>query len=946
MIKYLTIAFVLILPLCGAYPLQQDSSLIILADSASPGPHGHQQRTDRYQDPVITGSYNNISFHDFSSDLKKRYGISIYFNDEWVKGLKVSLSGDSINLTAFLKELLNPAGINFIYRGRGQYFLTGKINVNTDWLTEDEEIAEADNIDNTDDVTNSLSYNKKIRHITVGSTDNAETGQVLLSGRISSASSGEPVPGATIYVEGTNKGEISDGEGFYAIRLRAGEVYNLNVSCMGMESETYLLELYSGGTVNIEMQEKLIDIREVVVRSGRHDNVRGMQMGFQKINIKEIKTIPVVMGERDILKIAEMMPGVQNVGEGSSGYNVRGSGSDQNLFLLNEVPVLNTGHLFGFFSAFNPDLISDFNLYKNNFPVEYGGRLASVFEISTRKGNKKEFGARGGISPVTASILAESPLRKDRSSMVLAMRSSYSDWILGKLDAPELRSSEAAFYDLASSVHITTSESSSLQLFGYHSNDRFRLAGTDRYMYGNTGASIIYDRQLNNMWTMNSALVYSRYTNYHASTENPATAWQHRFNVDHREIKTKLTGYQWSDHTTTAGAGIISYALNQGKYEPYGDDSFLAPLNIGKEQGLEMSVFAADEYRLNDRLTLYGGIRLNLYKYLGPNNIYSYPASLPREQEHISDTSSYGWLSTIANRGGPDYRLSANYSFSPTASLKASFNRMRQYLFMLSNTISIAPTDRWKLADPHIEPPLADQLSLGVYKNFPAMAMELSGELYYKKTRNQVEYRDGADLTLNPLFETAVIQGEQEGWGAEILLKRNAGRLTGWLSYAYSRSFVTVDGENSWERINMGKPFPANHDKPHSLNFVGTWRISRRFSLSGNLVYSTGRPITYPTGLFTIGGESGIVYSGRNEYRIPDYFRADISINIEGNLRREKLAHGSWMISVYNITGRRNAYSVYFRNEGGNINGYKMSIYGTPILTVSYNFKLGNYAVN
>lgn len=946
MIKYFSIAFLLLLPLCVAYSQQETESLIGMSDSSSIGSPEYQQQQFPYQDPVISGSYNNVSFKDFSSDLRQRYGINIYYNDEWVEGLKVTMTGDSIRLTDFLHELLSPAGIYFVYRGGGQYFLTGEINVVADVIAGRGEITEPENMEKPGDVSSSLSYNKKIRQVTVGAPDNAESGDVLLSGRISSASSGEPVPGTTIYVEGKNKGEISDGEGFYAIRLRAGEVYNLNISCMGMESESYIVKLYSGGTLNIEMQEKLIDIREVVVRSGRHDNVRGMQMGFQRIDIKEIKNIPVVMGERDILKIAEMMPGVQNVGEGSSGYNVRGSGSDQNLFLLNEVPILNTGHLFGFFSAFNPDIISDFNLYKNNFPVEYGGRLASIFEISTRKGNKKEFGARGGISPVTASILAESPLKKDRSSIVLAMRSSYSDWILSRLDAPELRSSEASFYDFASSVHVSTSESSSLQLFGYHSNDRFSLALTDRYMYENTGASLIYDRQLNEMWTMSSALVYSRYTNYHASTENPFTAWQHRFNVDHREIKTKLTGYSWTDHTTTAGASIISYSLNQGKYEPYGDDSYQATLEIGREQGLEMSVFAADEYRVNDRLTLYGGLRLNLYKYLGPNDIYSYPASLPRDSQHITDTTSYGWLATIENRGGPDYRLSANYSFSPTASVKASFNRMRQYLFMLSNTIAIAPTDRWKLADPHIEPPLADQLSLGLYKNFPRMAIELSGELYYKKTRNQVEYRDGADLVLNPLFETAVIQGEQEGWGAEILLKRNAGRVTGWLSYAYSRSFVTVDGENPWERINMGEPFPANHDKPHSFNFVGTWRISRRFSLSGNLVYSTGRPITYPTGLFTVEGETGIIYSGRNEYRIPDYFRADLSINIEGNLRREKLAHGSWMISVYNITGRRNAYSVYFRNEEGSINGYKLSIYGTPILTVSYNFKLGNYAVN
>ncbi|HDZ40789.1 MAG TPA: TonB-dependent receptor [Bacteroidetes bacterium] len=944
--RIFTILLLILLSAASAYSLQpagNSTAYFCTESSAIPSPARQSSRDDH---PLITASYKNTPFKVFVSDLKERYGITIYFRPEWVEELTVTASGDSIHLGTLLEDILSPLDLHFVYRGKGQYFLTGTVSITGDFMAVTTEPEEPDPGPEPGDITGQYSYEKKIRHATVGSPENVRTGLALLSGRITSATSGEPVPGATVIIEGTSKGEISDGEGFYAMRLEAGETYNLTVSCMGMEKETYILDFNSTGTLNIELQEQLIDIREVVVKSGRHDNVRGMQMGFQRIDIREIKSIPVVMGERDILKVAQLMPGVQNVGEGSSGFNVRGSGSDQNLFLINEVPVLNTGHLFGFFSAFNSDMISDFTLYKNNFPVEYGGRLASIFEISTRKGNKKKFGARGGISPVTASLLAETPIVNDRSSIVFAGRSTYSDWILKRLDSPELKSSNGSFYDLMTSIHVIPSESSSLQVFGYYSKDRFALAGTDRYMYENAGSSVVYDRKLNERWTMSSAAVFSRYTNQHTSIENPFTAWQHRFIVNHRELKTRVTGYKWSDHTITAGAGIISYALNQGSYDPYGNESILAPLSLGREQGLELSFYGADEYAIGDRLTLYGGIRLNLYKYLGPNNIYTYSPSLPKAPEHITDTTSYKALETIENRGGPDYRISANYTFSPTASVKVSFNRMRQYLFMLSNTIAISPTDRWKLADPHIEPPLADQFSLGFYKNLPRRALEISAELYYKKTQNQVEYRDGADLILNPLFETAVVRGEQEGWGAEILLKRNAGRLTGWMSYTYSRSFVRVNGENSWEKINDGNVYPSNYDKPHSFNFVGTLRISRRFSISGNVVYSTGRPITYPTGLISIDGERGIIYSGRNEYRIPDYFRADVSLNIEGNLLKEKFAHGSWMISVYNVTGRRNAYSVYFKNEGGSLKGYKLSIYGTPIFTVSYNFKLGNYAVN
>ncbi|TFH36152.1 MAG: TonB-dependent receptor, partial [Bacteroidia bacterium] len=760
-----------------------------------------------------------------------------------------------------------------------------------------------------------------------------------------SVNSGEPVIGATLFVEGTSIGVITNGEGFYALQLTPGTTYNISISCLGMEKEKYIVEVNNSGTLNIEMREQLIDIQEVVVRSGKHDNVRGMQMGFQKIDIKDIKSIPVVMGERDILKIAQMMPGVQSVGEGSSGFNVRGSTSDQNLFLLNDIPVLNTGHLFGFFSAFNPDMVSDFNLYKSNFPAEYGGRLASVFEVSTRKGNKKKFGARGAISPVTGSLLVETPLVKDKVSLIAGGRSTYSDWILSKLDNEQLNNSTASFYDLMSGVHIILDESSSLQLFGYYSSDKFTLSGTSSYKYENIGSSATYNRKLNEKWNIDISAVFSRYINWHSDNELPPQAFEHQFSVDQKELKTKVTGYKWLNHTTSFGGGVLHYRLNQGIYQPLGSESLISSTDFGKEQGMEFNIFASDEFAITDRLSIYAGLRLSLFKYLGPNDIYTYPESVPRETEFITDTTSYGSGETISNYGGPEYRLSFNYEISPDLSLKASYNRMRQYLFMLSNTIAMSPTDRWKLTDPYTRPPVSDQVSMGVYKNIPRKALETSAEIYYKKTHNQVEYKDGADLLRNPRFETSILQGEQNSWGAEFLVKRNAGRFTGWVSYAYSRALVSVNGRYDWDKINDGKTYPASYDKPHSVNFVGSYRFSRRISFASNLVYSTGRPITYPTGIFWIGGEQGIVYSNRNQYRIPDYFRVDVSLNFEGNLKREKLAHGSWMFAVYNVTGRKNAYSVYFKNEDGMIKGYKQSIYGVPIFTISYNFKLGNYAV-
>jgi hypothetical protein len=899
--------------------------------------------------PVINGNYPDLPFSQFAAAVKRDHGIDIFYRNEWISDIRITATGDSIDLTLLLSKALGEKGINLFYNGKRQYFLTGSMTVDDERFTAVAETRQT--AAQPDSVNRSLfarhSYEKSIRRVTVGDKNSiTSSGNALLSGKITSVNSGEPVPGATVIVDGATTGAVTNGEGQYALQLRSAGVYNINISCLGMEKESYIVEMNSSGTLDIELQEQLIDIQEAVVRSGRNDNVRGMQMGFQRIDIKEIKSIPVVMGERDIIKIAQMMPGVQTVGEGASGFNVRGSTSDQNLFLLNKIPILNTGHLFGFFSAFNPDMISDFNLYKSNFPAEYGGRLASVFEVSTRKGNKKNFGARGAISPVTGSLLIETPIVTDKSSLIVGGRSTYSDWILRQLDDIELNKSAASFQDLMSGLHIIIDESSSIQLFGYYSRDKFRLAGTNSYRYENIGSSAIYNRKLNELWIMEAAAVYSRYNNYHANSEMASKAYEHLFRVDHKELKMKITGYKWLNHSTTFGAGAIRYDLDHGTLNPFGPGSLISPTPYGSEKGMEFNAFMSDEYAVTHRLSVYGGLRYSHFSLLGPGEIYTYPSGVPREAEFISDTTSYNNGERIKSYSGPEYRISLNFEFTPDLSLKASYNRMRQYLFMLSNTIAMSPTDRWKLTDSYIRPPVSDQVSLGLYKNIPRSALETSAEIYIKKTRNQVDYKDGADLSLNPRFETSILQGEQDSWGAELFVKRNAGRFTGWVSYAWSRSMITVDGEYDWDKINDGKTYPANFDKPHSLNLVSNYRFSRRISLATNLVYSTGRPVTYPKGVFVSGGEQGIVYSNRNEYRIPDYFRIDVSLNLEGNLRKEKLAHGSWMFAIYNLTGRRNAYSVYFKTEGGRVRGYKQSIYGVPIFTISYNFKLGNYAVD
>lgn len=906
-------------------------------------------RSQEVHDYVISGAFQNLPFVEFVKQVKDQYGINIYYKSEWIENITVTAQGDSIQLVALLGRLLDPLDLHFYVKGNNQVFITGNQKIDDSLLRERIAARESPDTAVTEDyrITGNISYEKRINRVRIGQEDRKEAGgKAIISGRVTSSSSGEPVIGATLYVEGTNNGVVTNLEGLYALHVDAGSSITLVASCLGMERETFFVVVNSSGVLNIEMSEKLVDIQEVIVRSGRHENVRGIQMGFQTIDIKEIKAIPIVLGERDILKVAKMLPGVQTVGEGASGFNVRGSSSDQNLFLVNEIPVLNTGHLFGFFSVFNPDMVSDFNLYKSNFPVEHGGRLASVFEVSTRKGNKKNFGARGGISPITGTLLVETPVIKDKASLIVSGRSTYSDWILNRIEEPEIQNSDASFYDLAAGFHMLPNENSSFQVFGYCSKDKFSLASKNDYQYENRGASVMYNRQLNERWKLDLAGVISQYRNYQANREIVTSSYKHEFVVNHKELKAKITSFRFSNHQISSGSNVVFYNLDHGIYKPLGNESLISPNDFGKEMGIEYAFFLSDEFRVTDKLKLYAGLRYSSYNYLGPKDIFIYKEGLPKEFTNIVDTTSYAKGESIVNFNGPEYRLSINYQFYSDFSLKVGFNRMRQYLFMLSNTVAISPTDDWKLVDPHITPPIADQVSFGLYKNFNKLALETSAELYYKKSRYIVEYKDGADLTVNPYFETTILQGNQDSWGAEFLVKRNAGRFTGWLSYTYSRSFITVNSKDHWKQINYGRTYTANYDKPNSLNFVCNYKVSRRISFASNLVYSTGRPITYPTGIFNIGGIEGISYSDRNEYRIPDYFRIDLSFNLEGNLRKRKFAHSSWMFAVYNITGRKNAYSIYFKNENGKINGYKQSIYGVPIFTISYNFKLGNYAVD
>ncbi|RLD69623.1 MAG: TonB-dependent receptor, partial [Bacteroidetes bacterium] len=764
----------------------------------------------------------------------------------------------------------------------------------------------------------------------------------LISGQIHDEESGEPLVGVTVYMKAIKKGASTAADGRFNFLIAPGS-YGVECQSMGMESLQFTLVVHSAGELELDMRRTLIPLDEVVVTAGRHDNVSGSQMGYERLNYNVLKQVPLLMGERDILNVVKLLPGVQSVGEGSSGFNVRGSGADQNMIYINKVPVYNSAHLFGFFTAINPEIVKDFSLYKSNLPASFGGRLASFFDIQTKQGNMKHLSARAGISLVSAYAAVEGPLKKDKSSIALSLRSTYSDWILSLMEDPQLRNSEAGFYDASGVYTLKASDKTRLKVFGYLSRDRFKLGTVNEYSYGNSGAAVDVRHRFNQQINGNFALIYSRYQFKNQDTQILTAGYEQDSYIQHYELKSDFEWLSLGRHKLTFGGSGIYYRLDRGIIEPYGSTSLRESLDLGLENGVETALYLADELTMTDRLSIYVGLRFSSFFALGPSEVRTYTPGMPLMEENIVDTLSFGRGELSKAYAGLEPRLNLRYLLNDQSSLKFSYNRGYQYLFMLSNTVAMAPTDQWKLVDYHIAPQFLDQLSAGYYLDLPGVGLSTSVELYHKWGHQIVEYRDGASFTESPYVESTTLQGEQKAYGVETMIRRDAGGLNGWLSYTWSRSFMLVDLAETGEQINGGNPYPSNFDRPHNLSLVLNYKRGRRVSLSGNLVYMTGRPSTYPVSVYYEYGVPYIHYSERNKYRIPDYFRIDISMNIEGSLKKHKRFHSYWMLGVYNLTGRTNAYSVYFQNESGLIRGYKLSIFSQPILTVSWNVRLGNY---
>src|SRR5688572_22159065 len=897
------------------------------------------------QESKITGTFSNLSLEKFVKEIESKTNYHFYFNPQFSDSLSITASPQNQSIEELLNQVLAGTDLRYVIDSDHNIYISFEREILAD-LPDDffgtgtsQPGSQAPAFDYT--LYEKREKERKLvetKLYSIGIKTSNLQGKASLAGYVRDAASGAAVIGAAVYVENPMIGVATDQFGYYSIILNKGR-HVLKIKSVGMKSTERQIMLYSDGKLNIDLDEDVTPLKEVVVQSERDVRVSGLQMGAEKLDIKTMKQMPLVLGETDIMKIVLTLPGVQSVGEGTVGLNVRGGTTNQNLILFNDATIYNPSHLFGFFSTFNPDVLANVELYKSGINAEYGGRLSSVLDVTSREGNVKKFAGSGGISPITGRLSLEGPIIKEKLSFLVGARSTYSDWILGQLNTESLQNSEASFYDINAHLSYKINDKNNIYLSAYMSKDKFKLNSDTLYKYGDKNLSLKWKHVINNKIYGVFTSGYSNYSYSISSDINPVEAFNMKFAIQQTNAKLDFSYFPNPKHTINFGIGTTHYKLSPGNMQPDGPESLISRDELQQEQGLESAIYAGENFELTQNLSLYAGIRYSYYQFLGPKDVYTYPQDVPREEGSIQDTVHYASGKSIATHHGPEPRISLRYFLSRNSSLKFSYNRMRQYIQMLSNTTAIAPTDIWKLSDSYIRPQMGDQYSLGFYKNLKGNTIEFSLETYYKTMMNSIDFKNSAVLLLNHHVETDVVNAEGKAYGVEVLLKKASGKLNGWISYTYSRSLLKTQSIHSAETVNGGKFYPSSYDKPHAVNLIGNYKFSRRFNFSMNMTYSTGRPITLPLAKYDLGGNPRLYYSERNQYRIPDYFRVDVSINVEGNHKIKKLAHSSWTFAIYNLTGRENAYSVYFTSKDNKISGYKLSIFGKPIPTITYNFK-------
>lgn len=745
----------------------------------------------------------------------------------------------------------------------------------------------------------------------IGEVPSGRNGKAYVSGYVRDVSSGEPMVGVSVFDSNTNTYTQTDAYGFYRLLLPLGENV-INYKGYSLEDAAVSVVVKGDGGLDVVMKEQITTLKGAVVSAESSSYHRDAKMGVEKIRINVLSKVPVAFGEPDVLKVVQTLPGVKTVGEASSGFNVRGGSVDQNLILFNEGTIYNPSHMFGVFSAFNSDVINDVELYKSSIPVEYGGRISSVLEVSGREGNSKKVEGSLGIGVLTSHFHVEGPIANEKTTFIVAGRTTYSNWILNLLPQNSgYHGSRASFFDVNAGLTHKFNARNSIQFNGYYSHDKFDFCRDTTFKYNNANFSLKWRSNFSDSHSLVASVGYDRYDNTVEDKLNKFAAYSLNTSVEQAFVKLKFNSDITSRHRLTYGADAVLYRLNPGKMLPFGDSSAIVSRELPLQKGLEFAVYAGDSWRPGDKLSFEYGIRYSGFASFTPSKFY----------------------------GGPEFRVSGKYSFTGNFSFKAGFNSMRQYIHLITNTASISPMDTWRLSDDKVVPQTGWQGSAGLYWSVFDSQVDLSLEAYYKSMKNYPDYKSGAVLTMNEKLSDELVRTRGKAYGVEFMVKKPFGKLNGWVSYTYSRTLLQEMENRGIETINGGNWYVAAHDQPHDFKLVGNYKFTHRFSLSLDVDYKTGRPVTIPVGMYSYGGGYRFAYSERNGYRIPDYFRMDVAFNIDPGHYLKQFTHMSFTIGVYNVTGRKNAYSVFFSSDGKQVSGYMLSVFATQIPYINLNLK-------
>lgn len=762
-----------------------------------------------------------------------------------------------------------------------------------------------------------------------------------LSGTISDSNNNETLIGVNIYVPELKIGTSTNAYGFYSLTLPKGK-YKFEFSYLGYQSVFEEIDFSENLKKNISLIASSEQLEEVVITEKSKSNIRKAEMSVNKLSIVNIKKMPVVLGEVDVLKSILLLPGVTNAGEGASGFNVRGGGADQNLILLDEAVIFNSSHVFGFFSVFNPDAIKDLKLYKGGIPARFGGRGSSVLDIYQKDGNSKEFHMNGGIGLISSRLLAEGPLVKDKGSFLIGGRASYAHLFLKLAN----NDNSAYFYDLNAKLSYKLDDKNNLFLSGYFGRDVFDLNGSFVNIYGNSTLNLRWNHLLNDKIFSNLSVIYSDY--YYGLTLD-FVGFQYDSGIKNYNIKYDFKNYISDKLKLNFGANAIYYDFNPGTIKPNSTESGINYRQLEQKFAFEPSLYIEAEQDVTSKFSLMYGLRYSMFYRLGQSTVNLYANNQAVEYDDVLQiykkgtpigTRFYERNKTLASYDNFEPRFAVSYALSDNQSLKASYNRMTQYLQLISNTSSPAPLDVWTPSDRYIKPQIVDQVALGYFQNFKNDEYSLEVETFYKTVKNRIDYIDGADLIANEALEQIILNGQLRSYGLEVMLKKNTGRFNGWFSYTLSRSEQQTPGRTATEiGINNGEWYKSAFDKLHNLALTSAYDLSKKWSFGANFTLQSGQPVTFPNGQYQYQDISIPSYGLRNKERLPVYHHLDLSATYTPKPDKKKGWQGEWVFSIYNIYNRQNAASINFRqNDSGTNEAVRFSIFGI-VPAVSYNFK-------